>query len=97
MDVSGDDSTYFAFRPCCSFSFLSQDSFNSGRSGDQVEQLKSQVNDVKGIMQDNINKALDRGARLDDLVDQTENLESQVSCYSESMCFDMMNRCTYPD
>ncbi|XP_003737473.1 vesicle-associated membrane protein 722 [Galendromus occidentalis] len=53
------------------------DSFNSGKSGDQVEQLKSQVNDVKGIMQENIKKALDRGARMDDLVDQTENLESQ--------------------
>lgn len=79
------------FGLCAHSRFLSQDSFNSGRSGDQVEQLKSQVNDVKGIMQDNINKALDRGARLDDLVDQTENLESQVSCCSAWMCFDMMN------
>lgn len=53
------------------------EAFNSGQSGDKVDQLQNQVNDVKGIMQENITKALERGARLDDLVDQTENLESQ--------------------
>jgi len=53
------------------------DAFNSGKSGDQIDKLQTQVNDVKGIMQENINKALDRGTRLDELVDQTENLESQ--------------------
>ena len=42
-------------------------------------QLHSQVNDVTGIMKQNVEKVLNRGDKLDDLVDKTTELESTVS------------------
>ena len=37
-----------------------------------------QVDEVKNIMVDNIEKVLERGERIELLVDKTENLRSQV-------------------
>ena len=38
-----------------------------------------QVGEVTGIMRENVEKVLDRGDRLDDLVDKTEDLQASVS------------------
>jgi vesicle-associated membrane protein 72 len=48
----------------------------------KISKIKSQVAEVKGIMMDNIEKVLDRGEKIELLVDKTENLRSQVSIVS---------------
>lgn len=44
-----------------------------------MSKLRAQVEDVKQIMLDNVDKVIGRGERLDDLLSKTEDLESHVS------------------
>ena len=41
-------------------------------------ELQSQVEEVKGILTQNIEKVMERGDKLDDLMDKTYELEEQV-------------------
>ncbi|XP_058105722.1 vesicle-associated membrane protein 727 isoform X2 [Magnolia sinica] len=45
----------------------------------KLSKLKAQITEVKGIMMDNIEKVLDRGERIELLVDKTENLQFQIA------------------
>ncbi|KAL0667046.1 hypothetical protein Bca4012_029750 [Brassica carinata] len=45
----------------------------------KLSKVKAQVTEVKGVMMENIEKVLDRGEKIELLVDKTENLRSQVS------------------
>ncbi|XP_063244278.1 uncharacterized protein LOC134543296 [Bacillus rossius redtenbacheri] len=56
--------------------------FNVGR-GDQVSRLQAQVDDVKRIMLDNVEKVIQRGENLDDLLSKTESLESVGSAFRQ--------------
>uniref|UniRef100_M4DEA2 Vesicle-associated membrane protein 727 n=1 Tax=Brassica campestris TaxID=3711 RepID=M4DEA2_BRACM len=47
----------------------------------KLSKLKAQINDVKGIMMDNIEKVLDRGEKIELLVDKTENLQFQADSF----------------
>lgn len=58
--------------------FLWQYDFNVGQ-GDKISALQSHVNDVKQIMLENVQKVLERGECLDDLLSKTEDLEAGVS------------------
>ncbi|KAK4775533.1 hypothetical protein SAY87_023494 [Trapa incisa] len=44
----------------------------------KIAKVKAQVTEVKGVMMENIEKVLDRGEKIEVLVDKTENLRSQV-------------------
>ncbi|KAH8492641.1 hypothetical protein H0E87_022017 [Populus deltoides] len=44
----------------------------------QACKVKAQVSEVKGVMMENIEKVLDRGEKIELLVDKTENLHSQA-------------------
>ncbi|KAH9540504.1 hypothetical protein CY35_14G008500 [Sphagnum magellanicum] len=44
----------------------------------KISKIKSQVAEVKGIMMDNIEKVLDRGEKIELLVDKSENLRFQA-------------------
>lgn len=46
---------------------------------DKVQTLKSQVDGVKNIMTENVERILARGERLDDLMDKSEDLQAGVS------------------
>ncbi|KAG0251034.1 hypothetical protein DFQ27_009038, partial [Actinomortierella ambigua] len=48
---------------------------NNGGQASKVEALKSQVDDVIGIMQQNIDSVKDRGDKLDSLQHKTSDLE----------------------
>ena len=51
------------------------DGRGDGNNGsDQLKRAQEQVEDVVGIMRDNIGKVLDRGDKLGDLEDKSENL-----------------------
>lgn len=52
---------------------------NRNYNTNNFDSLQGQVDEVKGVMTQNIQKILDRGDKLDDLVDKTTNLESSVS------------------
>ncbi|GFZ10682.1 vesicle-associated membrane protein 726 [Actinidia rufa] len=43
----------------------------------KLAKVKAQVSEVKGVMMENIEKVLDRGEKIEVLVDKTENLRSQ--------------------
>jgi vesicle-associated membrane protein 72 len=45
---------------------------------DKMAKIKSQVAEVKGIMMENIEQVLDRGGKIEVLVDKSETLRNQV-------------------
>ncbi|PWA53936.1 vesicle-associated membrane protein [Artemisia annua] len=47
----------------------------------KLSKLKAQITEVKGIMMDNIEKVLDRGEKIELLVDKTENLQFQANSF----------------
>ncbi|KAJ3022279.1 SNAP receptor, synaptobrevin [Thoreauomyces humboldtii] len=48
---------------------------NGQHTGNKTGQVQNQIDDVVGIMQDNINKVMQRGEQLDTLQDKTESLQ----------------------
>ncbi|TXG48268.1 hypothetical protein EZV62_027562 [Acer yangbiense] len=49
----------------------------------KLAKVKAQVSEVKGVMMENIEKVLDRGEKIELLVDKTENLHHQCKCEVE--------------
>ncbi|KAK4756107.1 hypothetical protein SAY87_009864 [Trapa incisa] len=47
----------------------------------KLSKLRAQISEVKGVMIDNIEKVLDRGERIELLVDKTENLQFQADIF----------------
>jgi vesicle-associated membrane protein 72 len=47
--------------------------------------MLAQVDEVKSIMSDNIDKVLARGEKLDTLVDKTDSLMTEVRCGTATM------------
>jgi vesicle-associated membrane protein 7 len=54
------------------------------RSIDNIGAVKSQIEDVKGIMVQNIEKVLERGEKIELLVDKTENLRTSSFLFESS-------------
>lgn len=50
------------------------DFFSNDPNADKLTQVSADVNEVKNIMVDNIEKVIDRGEKIDLLVDKTQNL-----------------------
>ncbi|PSN55623.1 hypothetical protein C0J52_04059, partial [Blattella germanica] len=48
--------------------------YNTGR-GDKISKVQTELNDVKVVMLANIEKVIERGEKLDDLLERTEELE----------------------
>lgn len=55
----------------------------AGSSG-TFDQVQSQVNEVKVILKDNINKVLERGDRLDDLIGKTGDLQASADSFQRT-------------
>lgn len=49
---------------------------------EKVRQVQRQVGEVVGVMQNNIEKVLDRGERLEDLQDKSENLADTATDFN---------------
>jgi vesicle-associated membrane protein 7 len=54
------------------------DHYNSGGSIDNIDALKSQIDEVKEGMVQNIEKVLERGEKIELLVDKTDRLNQQA-------------------
>lgn len=52
----------------------------------KLDDVQGQVNEVKVILKDNINKVLERGDRLDDLMEKTDGLQASVSTPRCCLC-----------
>ncbi|XP_018600369.1 vesicle-associated membrane protein 8 [Scleropages formosus] len=50
----------------------------------KLVQVQDQVNDVKVILKDNINKVLERGERLDELIDKTDDLQATADSFQKT-------------
>ncbi|XP_046873781.1 vesicle-associated membrane protein 8 isoform X4 [Hypomesus transpacificus] len=50
----------------------------------KLDQVQGQVNEVKVILKDNINKVLERGEKLDDLIDKTDDLRSSADTFQRT-------------
>ncbi|XP_038060796.1 vesicle-associated membrane protein 7-like [Patiria miniata] len=53
-------------------------------SASNIDNLQSQVDEVKGIMIQNIDKVLSRGEKLDDLMQKTEDLEASAQSFQKT-------------
>lgn len=49
----------------------------------KLAKVKAQVSEVKGVMMENIEKVLDRGVKIELLVDKTEDLHSQAQVFRQ--------------
>jgi len=52
--------------------------YSNTRNSDKISKVKGEVDELKSVMVENIEKVLSRGDRIENLVDKTENLESQA-------------------
>lgn len=59
-----------------------QEKYSKPDETDAVSKLQSQVQEVTGVMTQNIEKVLERGERLEDLIQSTSDLEAHVSLTS---------------
>ena len=50
-----------------------------GSGNDQLSTLQTQVNEVKDVMTQNIEKVLERGENLEELMTRSTDLEAHVS------------------
>ncbi|KAJ6687026.1 SYNAPTOBREVIN LONGIN-LIKE DOMAIN PROTEIN-RELATED [Salix purpurea] len=50
----------------------------------KLAKVKAQVSEVKGVMMENIEKVLDRGGKIELLVDKTENLRNQAQEFRQT-------------
>lgn len=60
------------------------DHFSATESGDQLTTLQTQVDDVKDIMTQNIEKVMQRGENLDELMDKTTDLEAHSATFKKT-------------
>lgn len=51
----------------------------------KVAVVQKQVSEVKNVMMDNIEKVLDRGEKIELLVDKTENLRTQADAFQRTV------------
>uniref|UniRef100_A0A3B5PU12 Si:ch73-234b20.5 n=1 Tax=Xiphophorus maculatus TaxID=8083 RepID=A0A3B5PU12_XIPMA len=52
--------------------------------GFQLDSVQSQVNEVKVILKDNINKVLERGDKIDDLIGKTDDLQASADSFQRT-------------
>lgn len=52
--------------------------YNSDPSSDELSKVKSQLDDVKNVMVENVEKVLERGEKIELLVDKTDRLTQQA-------------------
>lgn len=57
--------------------------FNSDPAADKLQSVQAQINDVKGIMVENIEKVLQRGDRIELLVEKTDELNNQSLAFKK--------------
>ncbi|KAG7401881.1 hypothetical protein PHYBOEH_009461 [Phytophthora boehmeriae] len=60
------------------------ETFSSDKGAEKLQALKKDLDSVKGSVQENINKVLERGDKIELLVDRTDQLNSQSAAFAKS-------------
>lgn len=60
------------------------DKFSKAHSTDNLTVLQGQVKEVQGVMSQNIEAVIQRGERLDDLMDKTDDLEAATATFQRT-------------
>ncbi|XP_077994977.1 vesicle-associated membrane protein 3-like [Glandiceps talaboti] len=63
---------------------ISASTGSSGQQSKQFEQLQGDVDEVAGLLRDNIDKVLERGEKLDTMVDRTEDLQAGAEQFQKT-------------
>ena len=63
-----------------------QDIFNTNPAADNISKVKSQIDNVKDVMISNIDRVLERGEKIELLVDKTDKLNHQAFKFEKSVC-----------
>lgn len=58
--------------------------YNSDPSSDDLQRVQSQLDAVKGVMVENVERVLERGEKFELLVDKTDRLARQAFCFESS-------------
>ncbi|XP_061763792.1 vesicle-associated membrane protein 8 [Nerophis ophidion] len=58
--------------------------FQPSGSAPKLDAVQGQVNEVKVILRDNIDKVLERGDRLDDLIGKTDDLQASADSFQRT-------------
>ena len=58
--------------------------YNGGGAADRIDEVKSQIDDVRDVMVQNIEKVLERGEKIELLVDRTDRLNQQAYRFEAS-------------
>lgn len=88
MSTYGDRAqTAIAFAMNAEFARVLQDRmdfFNDNPAADSFGKVKGQIEDVKGVMVENIEKVLQRGEKIELLVDKTEALNQSAKKFQKA-------------
>ncbi|CAI5746523.1 unnamed protein product [Peronospora destructor] len=60
------------------------ETFSSDKGAERMQDLKNDLDNVKSNVQENINKVLERGDKIELLVDKTDQLNSQSTAFAKS-------------
>ncbi|KAF4323724.1 hypothetical protein BBO99_00000843 [Phytophthora kernoviae] len=60
------------------------ETFSSDKGAEKLQALKKDLDSVKGNVQENIHKVLERGDKIELLVDRTDQLNSQSAAFAKS-------------
>lgn len=69
--------------------------YNSGGAMDNIDSLKTQIDDVKEGMVQNIEKVLERGEKIELLVDKTDRLNQQAFRFEASSVLEKDEKYSY--
>lgn len=64
---------------------MRQDIFNTNPNADNISKVKSQIDNVKDVMVSNIDRVLERGEKIELLVDKTDKLNQQAFKFEKSV------------
>ena len=65
---------------------MHQEFYNSNPSSDNISRVQAQIDTVKDVMIENIDRVLERGEKIELLVDKTDRLNQQAFKFEKSVC-----------
>ena len=64
---------------------MEQDHYNTNPSVDTIARVQAQIDEVKDVMIENIDRVLERGERIELLVDKTDRLSQTAFKFKDSV------------
>jgi vesicle-associated membrane protein 7 len=69
---------------CSDFASVWRDKFATAESGDRVLAIKQELDKVKDVMVENVDRVVERGEKLEALLERTEELEAAAAGFQRS-------------